>query len=95
MDENRKRKLETEEDSVVNSSENEMLSEGLIPEELIPQGLNPEELNLEELNDMIENNNENEEMSDHLRQFDVLDEVQGDESGSENGDIDRKGKMRL
>lgn len=29
--------------------------------------------------------------TDHLRQFDVLDEVQGDDSGSENGDNDLKG----
>lgn len=31
------------------------------------------------------------ETDDHLRQFDVLDEVQGDDSGSENGDNDHKG----
>lgn len=35
-----------------------------------------------------EENMENDD--DHLRQFDVLDEVQGDESGSENGDIEQK-----
>lgn len=72
MDENRKRKLEMEQDNVVNSSENDVIPE--------------------ELNDMNDDNNENDDMSNQLRQFDVLDEVQGDESGSENGDIDHKGK---
>lgn len=33
--------------------------------------------------------------TDHLRQFDVLDEVQGDESGSENGDNELKGNTIL
>lgn len=32
---------------------------------------------------------------EHLRQFDVLDEVQGDESGSENGDNEQKGKTQI
>lgn len=32
---------------------------------------------------------------DHLRQFDVLDEVQGDDSGSENGDNELKGNTIL
>lgn len=36
-------------------------------------------------------NNDSVETSDHLRQFDVLDEVQGDDSGSENGDNDQRG----
>lgn len=31
-------------------------------------------------------------ITDHLRQFDVIDEVQGDESGSEMGDNEQKGK---
>lgn len=33
--------------------------------------------------------------TDHLRQFDVLDEVQGDDSGSENGDNELKGNTIL
>lgn len=33
--------------------------------------------------------------TDHLRQFDVLDEVQGDDSGSENGDNEQKGKNSI
>lgn len=33
-------------------------------------------------------------ITDHLRQFDVIDEVQGDESGSEIGDNDHRGKCR-
>lgn len=49
------------------------------------------EENPEEMNTSNEDNNENDDIQDHLRQFDVLDEVQGDDSGSENGDIDRKG----
>lgn len=41
-----------------------------------------------------ENSGENSVViADHLRQFDVLDEVQGDDSGSENGDNDHRGKQ--
>lgn len=52
--------------------------------------------NQEEINTLIEensgDNNDSVEMPDHLRQFDVLDEVQGDDSGSEIGDNDQRGK---
>lgn len=54
--------------------------------------------NHDEMNDLTEAHNEahNEDAIDsaHLRQFDVLDEVQGDESGSENDDNEQKGKKR-
>lgn len=37
-------------------------------------------------------NSESVDVNEHLRQFDVLDEVQGDDSGSENDDDGQKGK---
>lgn len=55
-------------------------------------GSDNNEENLEEANTSNEENFG--ETDDHLRQFDVLDEVQGDESGSENGDNDGKGKRQ-
>lgn len=54
----------------------------------------------DEMNDYAEDNNSTDDNNDatditnHLRQFDVLDEVQGDDSGSENGDNEQKGKKR-
>lgn len=38
-------------------------------------------------------NSESVDVNEHLRQFDVLDEVQGDDSGSENDDDGQKGKI--
>lgn len=46
----------------------------------------------DELNNSAEDNNDATDISNHLRQFDVLDEVQGDDSGSENGDHEQRGK---
>lgn len=37
-------------------------------------------------------NSEGVDVNEHLRQFDVLDEVQGDDSGSENDEDGQKGK---
>lgn len=50
------------------------------------------EENQDEMNTSNEDHNEAAMMADHLRQFDVLDEVQGDDSGSENDDNEPKGK---
>ena len=50
--------------------------------------------NSAEDNNSIEDNNDATDITNHLRQFDVLDEVQGDDSGSENGDNEQKGKKR-
>lgn len=61
--------------------------------------LHSSEETLDEMNDALEENSggnhEEIEISDHLRQFDVLDEVQGDDSGSENGDNENKGKPKI
>lgn len=38
-------------------------------------------------------NSESVDVNEHLRQFDVLDEVQGDDSGSENDEDGQKGKI--
>ena len=35
------------------------------------------------------------DVNEHLRQFDVLDEVQGDDSGSENDDDGQKGNQYI
>lgn len=37
-------------------------------------------------------NSDGVDVNEHLRQFDVLDEVQGDDSGSENDDDGQRGK---
>lgn len=53
--------------------------------------------NIEEMSNSYteKHSSENDEcvdVNEHLRQFDVLDEVQGDDSGSENDDDGQKGK---
>lgn len=62
------------------------------------QSLHSSEETIDEMNASLEENSgENHdgiEISDHLRQFDVLDEVQGDESGSENDDNEHRGKLK-
>lgn len=40
-------------------------------------------------------NSESIDVTDHLRQFDVLDEVQGDDSGSDNEDNGPRGNLWL
>lgn len=50
------------------------------------------EENPDEANISSEDHYEADNVTDHLRQFDVLDEVQGDDSGSENGDNEQRGK---
>lgn len=43
--------------------------------------------------DHLGESNEMDDIPEHLRQFDVLDEVQGDDSGSENGENEPRGKQ--
>lgn len=40
-------------------------------------------------------NSESVDVTDHLRQFDVLDEVHGDESGSDNEDNGTRGNLLI
>lgn len=84
MDSNRKRKL---------SENNEESTSGKVPEkadsdeaEKIDEDSPTDESNVIENNEGDASETETSLMHEHLRQFDVLDEVQCD-SGSENGEI--------